>query len=213
MLTPFVLEGRHARLEPLTEEHVPGLVEAAAEDRASYAYTWVPQGPAQAEEYVRSALADHARGRSLPWAVRRLADGRIVGSTRYLDLEVFGASPTQPAPPPSDGCPPSVLEIGSTWYAASAQRTGLNTDVKLQLLERAFDVWAVLRVTLKTDARNRASRTAIERLGARFEGVRRVHVLAADGTLRDTAYFSILREEWPQVRAALRHRLSGESAH
>jgi len=117
MLTPFVLEGRHARLEPLSESHVPGLAEAAAEDRSSYAYTWVPEGTAQAEEYVRSALADHARGRSLPWAVRRLADGRIVGSTRYLDLEVFGATPTEPAQPPTDGRPPSVLEIGRTWYA------------------------------------------------------------------------------------------------
>jgi RimJ/RimL family protein N-acetyltransferase len=207
MLTPFVLEGRHARLEPLTEDHVPGLAAAAAEDRAAYAYTWVPDGTAEAAQYVRSALDDHARGRTLPWAVRRLADDRIVGSTRYLDLEAFGASPTAPTEPPSDERPPSVLEIGNTWYAASARRTAVNTDVKLQLLGHAFDVWAVLRVTLKTDARNLASRAAIERIGARLEGIRRVHMLATDGTLRDTAYFSITREEWPEARAALHRRM------
>jgi RimJ/RimL family protein N-acetyltransferase len=203
MLSPFVLEGRHARLEPLTAEHVPGLAAAAAEDRTSYAFTWVPDGAAQAAEYVRSALAEQARGRALPWAVRRMDDGLVVGSTRYLDLEVLDS----PAQPPADDRPPSVLEIGHTWYAASAQRTAINTDAKLQLLGHAFDVWAVLRVTLKTDARNRASRTAIERLGARFEGIRRVHMLASDGTLRDTAYYSITRDEWPDVRAGLRRRL------
>jgi RimJ/RimL family protein N-acetyltransferase len=203
MLSPFVLEGRHARLEPLTAEHVPGLAAAAAEDRTSYAFTWVPDGAARAAEYVRSALAEQARGRALPWAVRRMDDGLVVGSTRYLDLEVLDS----PAQPPADDRPPSVLEIGHTWYAASAQRTAINTDAKLQLLGHAFDVWAVLRVTLKTDARNRASRTAIERLGARFEGIRRVHMLASDGTLRDTAYYSITRDEWPDVRAGLRRRL------
>jgi RimJ/RimL family protein N-acetyltransferase len=212
MLTPFALEGRHARLEPLTEDHVPGLAAAAAEDRAGYAYTWVPDGTADAAEYVRSALADQARGWALPWAVRRLADDRIVGSTRFLDLQVFGASPTAPPEPPGDDRPPSVLEIGNTWYAASAQRTAVNTDVKLQLLAHAFDVWAVLRVTLKTDARNLASRTAIERIGGRFEGIRRVHVPATDGSLRDSAYFSITRDEWPAVRAALVDRLSAPRA-
>jgi RimJ/RimL family protein N-acetyltransferase len=212
MLTPFVLEGRHARLEPLTEDHVPGLAAAAAEDRAGYAYTWVPDGTADAAEYVRSALADQSRGWALPWAVRRLADDRIVGSTRFLDLQVFGASPTAPVEPPSDDRPPSVLEIGNTWYAASAQRTPVNTDVKLRLLGHAFDVWAVLRVTLKTDARNLGSRTAIERIGGRFEGIRRVHMLATDGTLRDSAYYSITRDEWPAVRAALVDRLTAVRA-
>jgi RimJ/RimL family protein N-acetyltransferase len=207
MITPFVLEGRHARLEPLSEDHVPGLAAAAAEDRSSFTYTWVPHGTAEAAEYVRSALAEHARGRALPWAVRRLADGRILGSTRYLDMEVL-ASFGEPAPAPSDDRPPSVLEIGNTWYAASAQRTFVNTDVKLALLGHAFDVWGVLRVTLKTDARNSASRTAIERIGGRFEGVRRAHMPATDGTVRDSAYFSIVRDEWPAVRAALVDRLA-----
>jgi RimJ/RimL family protein N-acetyltransferase len=203
MLSPFVLEGRHARLEPLSERHVPELAAAAAGDRAGYAFTRVPDGVPGARRYVRDALAEHAAGRTLPWAVRRLADGRIVGSTRYLDMEVFGSGDGKPA----DDRPPTVLEIGSTWYAASAQRTAVNTDVKLTLLTHAFDTWDVLRVTLKTDARNQTSRTAILRLGARFEGIRRAHTLAVDGTVRDTAYYSIVRAEWSEVRDALSRRI------
>jgi RimJ/RimL family protein N-acetyltransferase len=204
MLRPFPLEGRHARLEPLDERHAEGLAAAAAEDRSSYAFTRVPDGVAAAEQYVRVALAEQATGRTLPFAVRRLSDDRVVGSTRYLDMEVFGTADGEPA----DDRPPSVLEIGATWYAASAQRTAVNTDVKLTLLTQAFDVWDALRVTLKTDARNQGSRTAILRLGARFEGVRRAHMPATDGTVRDTAYYSLLRAEWPEVRAALTGRLS-----
>ena len=108
---------------------------------------------------------------------------------------------------PDDERPPTVVEIGSTWYAASAQRTALNAEVKLLLLSHAFDVWEVLRVTLKTDARNERSRAAIERLGARHEGIRRAHTIASDGTVRDTAYYSIVAAEWPAVREGLRRRL------
>jgi len=120
--------------------------------------------------------------------VRRLSDDRIVGSTRFWDLEVFVWPPPWPpgvahGPEPADDRPPSVVEIGSTWYAASAQRTGINTEVKLLQLTHAFEAWRVLRVTFKTDAR---SRTAIERLGAQVEGVRRAHSPAGDGTPRTT---------------------------
>ena len=104
-----------------------------------------------------------------------------------------------------------MAEVGSTWYAASAQRTGINTEVKYLQLSYAFDVWAVRRVTLKTDARNTASRAATERLGALFEGVRRAHSPASDGTVRDTAYYSITAEEWPGVKTRLADRL-GRSA-
>jgi RimJ/RimL family protein N-acetyltransferase len=149
--------------------------------------------------------------------VRRRADGQIVGCTRMLDLEVFGWPPPWPpgagrGPAPSDDQPPSVAEIGSTWYTASAQRTGVNADCKLLLLARAFDGWGTLRVTLKTDARNAASRRAIERLGARPEGVRRAHAPASDGTIRDTAYYSIIQAEWPGVRDHLRGRLGRAAA-
>lgn len=204
MLHAFGLAGAHARLEPLSAEHVSGLAAAAAEDRSSYTFTSVPRGPDEAAEYVRAALAERAGGRVLPFAVVRTRDGIVVGSTRYLDLEVLGR-PWHAVP--DDARPPSVAEIGSTWYAASAQRTALNTEVKLLLLGHAFDGWQALRVTLKTDARNHRSRTAIERLGARSEGIRRAHKTATDGTVRDTAYYSIVRSEWPGVRTGLLRRL------
>jgi RimJ/RimL family protein N-acetyltransferase len=211
-LAPLTLTGRHVRLEPLDLAHVDGLAVAAAQERGSYGYTWVPDGPDETRLYVESALEHAASGRALPFAVRRLADDALVGSTRFLDLEVF----QDPAPwPPGVGVggaptaqnPPTVAEIGSTWYAASAQRTAVNTETKLLLLTHAFETWRSLRVTLKTDARNAASRAAIERIGGRFEGVRRVHTVASDGGLRDTAYFSIVAAEWFTVRAALVHRL------
>jgi hypothetical protein len=104
-----------------------------------------------------------------------------------------------------------VAEIGSTWLASSAQRSGSNTESKLLMLSHAFDSWGVLRVTLKTDSRNARSRRAIERIGARFEGIRRAHARAVDGSVRDTAYYSIIRPEWPGVRAALTARLTALS--
>lgn len=103
---------------------------------------------------------------------------------------------------------PQVAEIGSTWYAAAYQRTGVNTECKLLMLRHAFETWRATRVTLKTDARNKASRAAIERLGARFEGVRRAHGPAQDGIVRDTACFSVIAAEWPAVRDRLQRRLS-----
>ncbi|WP_315094315.1 GNAT family protein [uncultured Cellulomonas sp.] len=212
MLAPFTLTGRHVRLEPLDRSHVHGLSAAAAEDRGSYGFTWVPDGPDETARYVEAAVEHASSGRAVPFAVRRLSDGALVGSTRFLDLEVF--QDPAPWPPgigvggaPSDDNPPSVAEIGSTWYSASAQRTPVNTETKLLLLTHAFEVWRTLRVTLKTDARNTASRAAIERVGGRFEGVRRVHTVATDGGLRDTAYFSIVAAEWFTVRAGLVSRL------
>lgn len=191
MIKPFTLSGQVVRLEPLRPEHAHDLAAAASEDRASYAYTRVPDGRQEAEQYVTAALQDQTAGRTLPWVVRRLADERVVGTTRYLDLDVFVLPPLRPAggghgPEPTDDCPPSVLEIGSTWYAASVQRTAVNTEVKLLQLTHAFDFWGVLRVTFKTDARNQVSRKAIERLGAKPEGVRRAHIMASDGTARTT---------------------------
>jgi RimJ/RimL family protein N-acetyltransferase len=213
-LTPVVLIGRFVRLEPLSLDHVEALAAAAAPDRSTFGLTTVPDGVDGARGYVEAALAQQATGRELPFAVRRLADEQIVGSTRFLDLDVF----TWPAPSPSvsgagplpaDDTPPTVAEIGSTWYAASAQRTAVNTEAKLLLLSHAFEVWSALRVSFKTDARNQASRRAIERLGAQFEGIRRAHVPATDGTVRDSAYYSIMQDEWPSVRDRLIARLAG----
>jgi N-acetyltransferase len=213
VLRSFVLEGRLVRLEPLDASHARPLAEAAAENRASYAFTWVPDGLDDARRYVDGALAYRQTGEAVPFAVRRLSDHRIVGCTRFLDLQVFTWPPPWPpgtgrGPEPSDDAPPSVAEIGSTWYAASAQRTGVNAECKLLMLTRAFEVWRVQRVTFKTDARNRASRGAIERPGARPDGVLRAHSAASDGTVRDTAYYSVIAAEWPEVRAALQGRLT-----
>jgi N-acetyltransferase len=204
VLTPLTLEGSVVRLEPLARSHAEGLAAAAAEDRSSYGYTWVPDGAVACREFIETALGNQADGVAMPFAVRRRADLAIVGSTRFLDLEVFVWPPgSGPGPVPSDDRPPTVAEIGSTWYAGSAQRTAVNTECKLLMLRHAFEVWQVERMTLKTDARNQRSRAAIERLGARFDGVLRVHMPASDGTLRDTAYYSILSSEWPEVRARL----------
>jgi len=213
VLSPLVLEGQLVRLEPLDSAHAAPLADAAAENRASYGFTWVPDGLDDARRYVEGALAYQATGRAMPFAVRRVADDRVVGTTRFLDLQVFTWPPpwppgVDPGPEPADDRPPSVAEIGSTWYAASAQRTGVNADCKLLMLTHAFEVWRVHRVTFKTDARNRASRGAIERLGARPDGVLRAHSPAADGTIRDTAYYSVLASEWPEVSAGLRRRLT-----
>jgi RimJ/RimL family protein N-acetyltransferase len=204
MLSPFGLEGSEVRLEPLSMAHAEALAEAAAGARDSFGYTWVPDGLEDARRYVQAALDDRDAGRTVPFAIRTRMGHRIVGSTRFLDLEVFRWPPPWPpgvgrGPEPTDGQPPVVAEIGSTWLAPSVQRTGVNAECKLLMLRHAFDVWSVLRVALKTDARNQASRTAIERLGATFEGVRRAHSAASDGSIRDTAYYSILRPEWPAV--------------
>ncbi len=205
MLTPFVLEGRDVRLEPLAPRHAPGLAAAAAESRDSYGFTPVPDGLAGAEAYVRDAEAHRRTGGGLRFAV--LTAGRVVGSTGFFDMQVF-TSEMRVILEPTDARPPSVLEIGGTWYAASAQGTGVNAAAKLLLLTQAFDPWGALRVTLKTDARNARSRAAIERLGAVPEGVRRVEMRAADGGLRDSAYYSIVAAEWPTVRDGLRARLA-----
>jgi RimJ/RimL family protein N-acetyltransferase len=177
------------------------LAAAAAEDRATYALTRVPDGERGAVEYVEAALAGWQEGVELPFAQVRLADGRVVGSTRFLDVERWSW-------PGSDG-QPDVAEIGATWLAASAQRTPLNTEAKLLLLRHAFEVWRVQRLWFKTDARNIRSREAILRLGATFEGVLRHHMPAwgPGGGVRDSAVFSILPAEWPAVQQGLLARL------
>jgi RimJ/RimL family protein N-acetyltransferase len=191
----LILAGRHVRLEPLSVEHVDGLVAAATQSRDTYGYAHVPADRVAAEQYVRAALDDEAAGLAVAFATCRADDGTVVGSTRFLDLVHWDGPLATPGP--------SAVEIGGTWLAPSAQRTPINTETKLLMLTHAFETWEVHRVTLKTDARNARSRSAIERLGALFEGVRRAHVPAVDGTIRDSAYYSIVRAEWPDVRARL----------
>lgn len=208
--TPLI--GRVVTLEPLDADHLDGLVAAASGDRSSYHYTFVPDGPGAMTAFIEHAARDRDAGVSAPFAVRRTVDGVIVGSTRYMDIDDFDAARTsarlrgESVGPPG---PPIALEIGHTWYAPSAQRTVVNTECKFLMLSRAFDEAGVVRVTFKTDARNSRSRAAIERIGAVFEGIRRAHMTASDGSIRDTAYFSIVSAEWPGVRDRLRQRLEG----
>lgn len=196
-----MLAGRVVRLDPLAATDVAGLVSAATDDRSHYGLTRVPADLESMHNYVQLALSEAASGASLPLVVRWSDTGRVIGTTRYLDLAYWRAQP-------DSGCSayPSVAEIGSTWFAASAQRTAANTEAKILMLDHAFEVWRSYRVSFQTDARSERSRNAIERIGATFEGVRRAHKQAADGGLRDTAYFSILRSEWPTARKTLMDR-------
>jgi RimJ/RimL family protein N-acetyltransferase len=200
---PVVLSGTHVRLEPLAPEHVPGLVVAAAEDRATYNWTMVPDGETELRAIVDGAERERVAGIRLGFATR--LDERIVGSTSFLDPQRW------PGGPPGRGRAQSRLdsiEIGSTWLAASAQRTVANTEAKLVMLVHAFDVYGVQRVVLNTDARNERSRAAIARIGATFEGVLRGFRYGVEGTPRDTATFAIPAREWPEVRARLEARLT-----
>jgi RimJ/RimL family protein N-acetyltransferase len=203
------LPGRFVRLEPLAREHGPALAAAAAVDRSTFAYTWVPDGEDGAAAYVDDALAEEATGNHLPFAVVRLDGPRrdeVVGSTRFIDTAPWRWAPAYPERQRTGV--PDTVEIGHTWLGASAQRTAVNTEAKLLLLTHAFETWGVYRVRLKTDARNDRSRAAITRLGAQFDGVLRAHQPGADGTVRDTATFSIVADEWPTVRAGLQRRLA-----
>ena len=196
----LVLTGRYIRLEPLTEAHVPALAAAAATSRGTYLYSVVPDGPEATGRYVAEAVAARSDGSQMPFATVRLADGLVVGTTRFQDLEPW----VWPTGSPSQRVDrPDVTEIGHTWLAETAQRTGINTEAKSLMLHHAFDVWDVHLVRLRTDRRNVRSRTAIERLGARFEGVRRADRPAIDGSVRDSAFYSITRDEWPEVRRRL----------
>ncbi|MFD0669210.1 GNAT family N-acetyltransferase [Ramlibacter sp. MAHUQ-53] len=195
---PLVLEAPRLRLEPLQPAHAADL-EAAARDGELWKIrvTSVP-GPGEAPAYVATALAGQAAGHMLPFVVREAAGGRIVGTTRYHDIV------------PAIG----RLEIGYTWYARSVQRTHVNTTAKLLLLTHAFEALGAKLVGWRTDNYNFASQRAIERLGARKDGVLRHHAPRRDGTVRDTVMYSLSAGEWPEVKAHLHHLLArhGEAA-
>jgi N-acetyltransferase len=200
-----VLTGTHVRLEPLELTHVAALARAAAEDSSLYRWSAVPQTPDAVARYVADALAGRDAGTALAFATVRLADGVVVGSSRFFDIErwEWPAQHPQARRAGPDGC-----EIGYTWLGACAIRTAANTEAKLLMLTHAFEVWQVRRVSFHTDARNERSRAALARIGARFEGILRAHRLAADLIARDSARFSVVADEWPQVRARLRERLA-----
>jgi RimJ/RimL family protein N-acetyltransferase len=185
---PVTLRGEHVRLEPLSLGHVEALAAVGCEPEI---WKWIPTQVADAagmRAYVERALAMQAAGEALPFATVEQASGRVVGSTRYMEIQLAHRR----------------LEIGYTWIAPAWQRTRINTEAKLLMLGHAFEVLGCNRVELKTDALNTKSRTAIERLGAKHEGIFRKHVITQTGRIRDTAWYSILDTEWPEVKARLR---------
>ena len=200
MITEFVLQGRNLRLEPLERRHVDGLVSAAAGDPSLYRWSPVPQGSDEAAQYVETALAWRDAASAVPFAIIRVDNGTLIGSTRFWNLERWTWPPGHPSHgrDVTDAC-----EIGYTWLAQSAIRTAANTQAKLLMLKHAFEVWQVLRVCFHTDARNWRSRAALERIGGRFEGILRAHRMAADFIPRDSVRYSIIATEWPAVKQRL----------
>jgi N-acetyltransferase len=189
---PVTLEGHGVRLEPLTASHSDGLAAAATDGRLwELWYTVVPH-PNEITKYIADALAGREAGKMLPWAVRELSSGTIVGSTRYHDIV-----------PEIDR-----VEIGYTWYGASWQRSRVNTSCKLLLLSHAFETLGCQVVGLRTDNFNFASQKAIERLGAKKDGVIRHHLPRRDGTARDSVMYSILLSEWRDVKRHLELRMA-----
>lgn len=198
----ITLEGRHVRLEPLEHRHVDGLVAAAGDDAALYQWSPVPRGKAAATRYVETALAWRDAGIAVPFAIVRVNDGAVLGSTRFWNLEHW----SWPEGHRSHGRGvPDACEIGYTWLTRSAIRTAANTEAKLLMLTHAFETWQALRVCFHTDSRNQRSRAALERIGGQFEGILRAHRMAADFIPRDSVRYSIVAAEWPAVKQRLLH--------
>jgi RimJ/RimL family protein N-acetyltransferase len=189
---PVTLETPQVRLEPMTLVHVAGLEEAARDGELwNLRITSVP-APGETEKYVQTALKGRDDGHMLPFVVRDIASGRVIGSTRYHDIV------------------PAIerVEIGYTWYGKSWQRTHVNTTCKLLLLTHAFEALGARLVGWRTDNYNFASQKAIERLGAKKDGVLRHHAMRRDGTVRDTVMYSLTAGEWPEVKAHLHYQLA-----
>ena len=193
-LAPVTLAGRHVILEPLSTDHIPGLIEAVRDgDLWNTWYTRIPTPSGMAAE-VEARLALHAAGTMVPFVLRRTDTGAVCGMTTYMNIRAEHRR----------------LEIGSTWLAASGQRTMINTEAKLLLLTRAFEELDCIAVEFRTHWHNHPSRAAIARLGAKQDGVLRNQDLWTDGTLRDVVVFSIIESEWTTVRLALSSKLSGK---
>jgi len=190
-IVPITLTGRHVRLEPLAEAHVPDLCLVGLEPSIwrNMLYGDIDSA-AKMLGFVQDLLGRQAAGTDLPFAVIDRASGRAIGCTRFMDIQAWNRG----------------VEIGGTWYGPTYQRTAVNTECKYLLLRHAFEVWGCIRVQFKTDRRNERSQRAIERLGALREGVLRNHMLRPDGTIRDSVYYSIIDSEWPAVKARLEEK-------
>jgi RimJ/RimL family protein N-acetyltransferase len=194
VILPFTLEGQNVRLEPLRAEHAPLLWEIVKNDLADL-FQWIPyrlQTIADFEQFNAQVLDEQGRGLTVPFATFRRDSNQIVGTTRYMNMDL----------------PNRKVEIGSTWIGVPWQRTIINTEAKYLMLKHAFETWNCFRVELKTDALNQRSRTAILRLGAKEEGTLRKHMLTWNGRQRNSVYFSILDTEWPGVKARLETKLA-----
>ncbi|MGI9064816.1 MAG: GNAT family N-acetyltransferase [Pyrinomonadaceae bacterium] len=186
-ISPVILEGLHVRLKPLSPAHEESLIAAAGDgDLWNSTVTIVPSR-ANMAAYIATALKGQDQGRELPFVIILKSSGQVVGSTRFYDIERDDRH----------------VDIGYTWLAASAQRTVVNTEAKLLLLTHAFEDLRCIRVGLVTDVLNQQSRAAILRLGAKEEGVLRNHMIMPSGRYRDSACFSIIEAEWPEVKARL----------
>jgi len=189
----FTLEGAHVRLEPLRPDHAPMLWEIA-KDHLGDLFRWIPyklESLNEFQQFNARELDEQARGLSVTFATFQRQPNQIVGTTRYMNMDLANRK----------------VEIGSTWIAPQWQRTVINTEAKYLMLRHAFEMWNCVRVELKTDALNQRSRQAILRLGAKEEGTLRKHLLTWNGRQRDSVYFSILDTEWPQVKAELESKL------
>ena len=189
---PIPLEGRTVRLEPLTLAHHAQMCEVGLDFEL---WHWIPQNvrtPEDMRAYIEQALAEQERGTSLPFATIDKASGKVIGSTRYMNIDVSNLR----------------VEIGSTWVSKNWQRTAANTEAKYLMLRHAFEKFGCIRVELKTDSLNQRSREAILRLGAKEEGTLRNHMLTWTGRIRHTVYFSIIDSEWPEVKAHLEEMMA-----
>lgn len=194
-LNPVELAGRHVRLRPMQSDDARALAAATADGELwKLWFTDVP-GPQTAGSYIEAALAEQSAGTAMPFVVEQLGSGAVVGSTRLFNADAVNRR----------------LEIGHTWYARSVQRTAVNSECKRLLLGHAFDSLEAVAVELRTHWHNHRSRQAIERLGAKQDGVLRQHRQLPDGSFRDTVVYSILDREWPAVRNGLDARLADES--
>jgi len=191
IVTPVTLEGRHVRLEPLSQEHHCGLSAVGLEGEL---WRWIPtpvRTPEEMSAYIATALEEQTRGASLPFALIEKSSGRVIGCTRYGNIDRTHHR----------------VEIGWTWVAPAWQRTGVNTEAKYLLLKHAFETLGCMRVELKTDSLNEKSRAAILRIGGREEGTFRNHMITASGRIRHTVYFSIVDSEWPAVKVRLQNMM------
>jgi N-acetyltransferase len=186
---PVTLEGKAVRLDPIRSEHVEAFWDAA-KDALDDIFQWIPYRMKSKEDFqhvVDKAMAEQERGGSMVFATVERSSGRVIGSTRFMNIDRVNRH----------------VEIGSTWIAPAWQRSAVNTEAKYLMLRHAFEVWQCMRVELKTDALNQRSRNAILRIGAKEEGILRKLLITWTGRVRDTVYFSILDTEWPEVKARL----------